>query len=250
MNNGAENGDLPLEGEEPGRRIGRRAILAMLGLGAAGVLVGSRVQSLVDRALRPITIRDRTGLSSYLPGTGRFRIYSVVGFSPKRTAAEYRLRVDGLVERPLTFTLGQLQSELPQTAFTKDFQCVTGWRVEDVPWKGVKLSAVLDRAGVKAGATHLRFFSFDGTYTESLTLAQARQSDVLVAHHMLGKPVTREHGGPVRLYVAQMYGYKSLKWLDRIEVVDKLVPGYWEELGYDVDALIGRSNGRDDEPVR
>jgi DMSO/TMAO reductase YedYZ molybdopterin-dependent catalytic subunit len=53
----------------------------------------------------------------------------------------------------------------------------------------------------------------------------------------------------VRLYVAPMYGYKSCKWLESIEVVDKLVPGYWEVRGYDQDAWIGRSNGRDDAPV-
>jgi DMSO/TMAO reductase YedYZ molybdopterin-dependent catalytic subunit len=100
------------------------------------------------------------------------------------------------------------------------------------------------------GATHLRFWSFDGVYTETLTMDQARRPDVIVAHEMLGKPVTQEHGGPVRLYVAPMYGYKSCKWLDRIEVVKKLDddtdPGYWERLGYDTDAWIGRSNGRDD----
>ncbi len=70
---------------------------------------------------------------------------------------------------------------------------------------------------------------------------------------MLGKPVTREHGGPVRLYVAPMYGYKSLKWLDRIEVTAGLDeptdPGYWEGFGYDVDAWVGRSNGLDDAPT-
>jgi len=250
VSDGADDEVIGSDGEEQGRRIGRRAVLSMLGLGAAGVVFGSQLQSLVDRALRPITVRDRTGITSYIPGTGRFRIYSVVGGFPKRTAAEYRLQVGGLVERPLSLTFEEIRSDLPQTMLTKDFQCVTGWRVEDVPWKGVKLAEVLDRAGVRAGATHLRLTSFDGTYTESLTLEQARQDDVLVAHEMLGQPVTREHGGPVRLYVAQMYGYKSLKWLDRIDVVDHLVPGYWEELGYDVDAYVGRSNGRSDEPVK
>jgi len=107
----------------------------------------------------------------------------------------------------------------------------------------------LDEAGVQPSATHLRITSFDGVYTESLTIDQARRDDVLVAHEMQGGPVTREHGGPVRLYVAPMYGYKSLKWLERIEVVNELDPGYWEERGYDVDAWIGKSNGRDDEPV-
>ena len=71
----------------------------------------------------------------------------------------------------------------------------------------------------------------------------------LGAAGVLGGPVTREHGGPVRLYVAPMYGYKSLKWLDGIEVTNRVIPGYWEQNGYDVDAWIGRSNGRDDAPV-
>ena len=66
---------------------------------------------------------------------------------------------------------------------------------------------------------------------------------------MFGEPVTREHGGPVRLYVAPMYGYKSLKWMSGIEVVDEVVPGYWEVRGYDIDAWVGASNGRDDEPI-
>jgi DMSO/TMAO reductase YedYZ molybdopterin-dependent catalytic subunit len=121
--------------------------------------------------------------------------------------------------------------------------------VADVHWRGVRVRDVLDRAGAEHGAAGLRLYSFDGAYTESLTMAQARRDDVIVAHEMLGKPVTRAHGGPVRLYVAPMYGYKSLKWLDRIEVVDHLEEGYWEERGYDVDAFVGRSNGRGDKPT-
>ena len=72
---------------------------------------------------------------------------------------------------------------------------------------------------------------------------------MLVALQMEDKPITQSHGGPVRLYVAPMYGYKSCKWLGGIQVVDKVHPGYWENQGYDVDAWIGSSNGRDDTPV-
>jgi DMSO/TMAO reductase YedYZ molybdopterin-dependent catalytic subunit len=154
----------------------------------------------------------------------------------------------GLVERELTFTLDQLEA-LPPTSITRDFQCVTGWRVHDVAWVGVKLADLLDAAGVKAEAKAVTFGSFDGEYTESLTLAQARRDDVLVAYRMEGKPVSRAHGGPVRMYIAPMYGYKSTKWLDRIELVDRVQPGYWEVRGYDVDGWVGRSNGRDDEPT-
>ncbi|CAN5532204.1 hypothetical protein BH20ACT2_BH20ACT2_10220 [soil metagenome] len=220
----------------------------MIGLGAAGIVFGSKVQAGLERALRPLVLNDITGLSSFLPTAGRFRIYSVVGFLPKRTEAEYRLIVDGLVDDPLELTVDDLRA-LPQTRMVKDFQCVTGWRVPEVPWQGVKVSELLDRAGSIDGATHLRFFSFDGAYTESLTLDQARRDDVIVAHQMIGDSVTREHGGPVRLYVAPMYGYKSIKWLNRIEVVREEVPGYWEERGYDIDAWVGRSNGRADEDI-
>ena len=71
----------------------------------------------------------------------------------------------------------------------------------------------------------------------------------MVAYAMEDKPISQAHGGPVRLYVAPMYGYKSCKWLDGIKVVPKVEPGYWEDLGYDVDAWIGKSNGRSDSPV-
>lgn len=233
-----------VEGRD-GTPVGRRAVLGILGLGVGGVLAGARIQDVVARTLRPLTVRDKTGLSSLLPGAGGFRIYSVTGSLPSRSDAEYHLKVSGLVERPTTLTLADLHAMAP-TRLTKDFQCVTGWRVTDVKWTGVKLADVLDRVGVQQGATHLRLTSFDGTYTESLTMDQARRPDVLVAYEMLGKPVTSEHGGPVRLYVAPMYGYKSLKWLDGIEVIDRLVPGYWEDLGYDVDGWVGRSNSRSD----
>jgi DMSO/TMAO reductase YedYZ molybdopterin-dependent catalytic subunit len=235
------------------RPVGRRAVLAMLGIGGVGILWGAKVQAGMESALRPLTVNDQTGLSGLLPSTGRFRIYTVTGSLPARSDDSYRLTVDGAVERPMTLDLADLRDRLPQTSMTRDFQCVTGWRVAEVPWTGVTLPALLADAGVRPGATHVRFWSFDGVYTETLTLEQAQRDDVLVAHHMLGKPVTREHGGPVRLYVAPMYGYKSLKWLERIEVVDELDepsdPGYWERLGYDVDAWVGRSNGLDDAPT-
>jgi DMSO/TMAO reductase YedYZ molybdopterin-dependent catalytic subunit len=235
------------------RPVGRRAVLAMLGIGGVGILWGAKVQAGMESALRPLTVNDQTGLSGLLPSTGRFRIYTVTGSLPSRSDAEYRLTIDGTVERPRTLDLDDLREGLPQTSLTRDFQCVTGWRVADVSWQGVKLADLLDDVGVAPGATHVRFWSFDGVYTETLTMEQARRDDVLIAHRMLGGAVTREHGGPVRLYVAPMYGYKSLKWLDRIEVTNGLHeptdPGYWENLGYDTDAWVGSSNGLNDVPV-
>ncbi len=238
----------PVDIKPTGTPIGRRVFIGMLGLGAAGIVWGAKVQSGMERLLRPITLNDRTGLTAFLPTSGRFRIYSITGSLPSESEAEYRLTVDGLVDKPTTFTLADLRA-LPQTDLVRDFQCVTGWRVPDVPWVGVKVSDVLDRVGVQSTASYLRITSFDGEYTESLSLDQARRPDVIVAHTMQGSTVTREHGGPVRLYVAPMYGYKSLKWLDHIEVVDELDPGYWEQYGYDIDGWVGKSNGRNDDPT-
>ncbi|GAC1320147.1 MAG: hypothetical protein NVSMB12_19710 [Acidimicrobiales bacterium] len=244
---GANVDDLS-EADGAGSPVGRRVILGLLGLGAAGVVVGARIQSGLAKAIAPVQAADPTGLAQLVPAAGRFRIYSVTADLPRRSPADYRLKVTGLVDTPLDLSFSDLQA-LPPTTLVKDFQCVTGWRVAAVPWVGVTLSSLLEKAGVQAGARAVRFRSFDGAYTESLTLDQARRPDVLVAHQMEGGPISNAHGGPVRLYVAPMYGYKSCKWLDRIEVSDHVTPGYWEERGYDVDAWIGRSNARNDRPT-
>lgn len=233
---------------DDGKPVGRRIVLGMLGLGALGVVFGRPLLDAQQALLAPVQLRDPTGLSGLVPAGAGFRYYSVTGGQPSRSDADYRLVIGGLVDSPLTLTLADLRA-MPQTGLTRDFQCVTGWRVPDVPWSGVRLADLLDRVGVAPTARAVRFTSFDGAYTESLTLAQARRSDVLVATHMLGARVTRAHGGPVRLYVAPMYGYKSLKWLGGIDLTEQVVPGYWEKRGYDIDAWVGRSNGRDDDPV-
>lgn len=231
---------------ESGTPIGRRVFLGLLGAGALGVLFGSKVADGLSSLTKPITSKDPTGLSSFLPVQG-FRFYSVTGDFPSKSTADYKLAVNGLVEKPFDLTYDQLL-QLPSVALTKDFQCVTGWRVPDVKWRGVLLSTLLDLAKVKPAGKALHFTSFDGTYTESLTLDQARRPDVIVAYELEGNPIGSDHGGPVRLYVAPMYGYKSIKWLSGIEAVRSVMPGYWENLGYDVDAWIGASNGRSDDP--
>ena len=235
-------------GREPGRPIGRRILLGTLGLGALGVVSAPVLQRGMEAFLGEAAQKDPTGLTGLLPNGGGFRYYSVTASVPRKSAADYRLTVGGLVDKPATYTLADLRA-LPQTRMVKDVQCVTGWRVPDTPFEGVRLSVLLDAAGVRSSATAVRFTCFDGAYSESLTLEQARRADVLVALRMQDKDLGHNHGGPVRLYVAPMYFYKSAKWLSGIEVTEEVEPGYWEERGYDIDAWVGRSNGRDDEPT-
>jgi DMSO/TMAO reductase YedYZ molybdopterin-dependent catalytic subunit len=237
-----------MKGEDKGSPLGRRVVLGMLGLGAAGAASGSWIQDKMDGALAAVSSVDPTGLSGLVPGGGGFRYYTVTGSFPSRSEADYRLTINGKVRSPTTLRLSDLRA-MQQTKLVRDIQCVTGWRVPHYPFSGVRLADLLDAAGVEPGAKAVRFTCFDGAYSESLTLEQARRKDVLVALTMQDKPISHTHGGPVRLYVAPMYFYKSAKWLSGISVTDEVRPGYWEERGYDVDGWVGRSNGRDDDPT-
>jgi DMSO/TMAO reductase YedYZ molybdopterin-dependent catalytic subunit len=220
--------------ELDGTPVGRRVVLGLLGLGALGVLTGSAIQGRLSR----LVAHDPTGLAQLVPLGKTFRYYSVAGSVEHRDATTYSLAVTGLVDHPTTYSLADLQ-RLPQVSLTRDFHCVTGWSVEDVPWSGVRLADLLDAAAPTSAATAIRFRSFDGVYTENMTLDQARHDDVIVALTMYGEPVTHDHGGPVRIYAAPMYGYKSTKWLSQIELTERNIAGYWENRGYPLDGIIG-----------
>ncbi|RNG04485.1 molybdopterin-dependent oxidoreductase [Streptomyces botrytidirepellens] len=235
-------------GDGRGAPVGRRILLGMLGLGAAGMAVAPWAQRGLESALGAVADKDPTGVTGLLPNGGGFRYYSVTSSVPHKDDTNYRLTVGGLVDKPADYRLAELRA-LPQARLVRDVQCVTGWRVPKTPFEGVRLSTLLDAAGVSPRAKAVRFTCFDGAYSESLTLDQARRPDVLVALRMRDEPLGHAHGGPVRLYVAPMYFYKSAKWLSGITVTDEVRPGYWEDRGYDVDGWVGKSNGRDDAPT-
>jgi DMSO/TMAO reductase YedYZ molybdopterin-dependent catalytic subunit len=233
--------------QQVGKPIGRRVVLGVLGLGVAGVAAGSWVSDVLGRIGGALSAHDPTGLSALIPGAG-WRYYTVTSGFPYKPPATYRLAVTGNVARELPLTTDDLQARA-RTHLTADFQCVTGWRVRNVKWEGVRLADLLDEAGADSDQHAVQFVSYDGAYTESLTMIEARRPDVLVVDTLDGDPIGRSHGGPVRLLVAPMYGYKSCKWLSEIRVTPKVIPGYWERLGYDQEAWVGRSNGRDDAPT-
>lgn len=218
-----------------GAPVGRRVVLGMLGVGAAAVAAGPALQD-VAAGLR----------STFAPisGTNEFRYYSVTGSVTPHDAAMYRLSVGGLVDRPATLTLGELE-ELPQTRVVHDVVCTDGWRVDHVPFDGVLLRDLLDTVGLRPDAAAVRFTCFDGVYTEGLTLEQARRYDIVIALRMLDAPIEHDAGGPVRLFVAPMYFYKSAKWLSGIEVTDAVRPGYWEQTGWPIDAWLPGEGPRD-----
>ena len=216
------------------RTIGRAAFLGLLGTGIAGLFVAGDATRLLGRIL--------PDGPSFVPGAGSWRIYTIGGGIRRIAPADFRLRIDGAVERPVTLTLAELQ-RLPAVDQVSDFHCVTGWSVTGVRWRGVRFADLLDLAGPAPGARSLRFVSDEPRYDDSLTLEQAAEPDAMLAWEMDGGPLSQAHGGPARVVMPRMYGYKSVKWVTRIEVRTDIVPGYWEQNGYDVDAWVGRSNG-------
>jgi DMSO/TMAO reductase YedYZ molybdopterin-dependent catalytic subunit len=113
------------------------------------------------------------------------------------------------VQQKLALSYEELRA-LPSAHQVTDFHCVTGWTVRNVHWKGVRLSEIFDRARPFPEAHALQFVSAELPYLDYLTLQQSQLKDVMLAYEMDGKPITREHGAPLRLVIPEMYGYKGV----------------------------------------
>jgi DMSO/TMAO reductase YedYZ molybdopterin-dependent catalytic subunit len=145
--------------------------------------------------------------------------------------ASWRLRVDGMVKQPVVLGFADVIGLERQDQVT-DFHCVGGWSVYDVPWNGVAPARLLDLVGADATATHLTFHSIGGEYAESLPIDIAREPRTLLGYGVDGSTLPLEHGFPLRLVVPRLLGYKNAKYLERIEVTDHAVTGYWESYGF------------------
>jgi DMSO/TMAO reductase YedYZ molybdopterin-dependent catalytic subunit len=227
----------PVTGDQAPRRYGRRVFLATVAGGVSSLYWGKAAWDHVTGVVSPVA----SALAPLLP-TGGWRIYTISGHMPVFDPATWRLAIGGLVEQPLSLSYDELRG-LPRVEQVSTFHCVTGWTVNNVRWAGVRLSDVLSPARPQASGQALRFVSMEVPYVDYLTLPQASLHDVMLAYEMDGRPLPREHGAPLRLIIPEMYGYKNVKWLQGIDVVPEAVDGYWEDLGYDRDAWVGRSNG-------
>jgi DMSO/TMAO reductase YedYZ molybdopterin-dependent catalytic subunit len=154
----------------------------------------------------------------------------------------YRLIVDGLVERPQKLALAELRAAGERTQITRH-DCVEGWSAIG-KWRGVPLSTVIAMAQPKLNARYCVFHCFDVDqsgehYYESLDLHEAAHPQTVLALDLNDKPLDADHGAPVRLKIPTQLGYKSAKWVQRIELVADLHPiaggggGYWEDQGYE-----------------
>jgi DMSO/TMAO reductase YedYZ molybdopterin-dependent catalytic subunit len=219
------------------RLYGRRAFLGVTAVGLSSLVWGRSAWQAVSGVTHPFV----DALPSGIIPSG-WRIYTVAASMPRFDPATWRLRIDGLVDRPQTIDYEQLRA-LPAAEQISTFHCVTGWTVSNVHWRGVRFADLLAAAAPRPNAGVLTFTSAEKPYVDTLTLDQAHLPDVMLAYEMDGQPLPRPHGAPVRVVIPDMYGYKNVKWVERITVGARAQPGYWEQRGYDTDAWVGRSNG-------
>ncbi|MGH7120971.1 MAG: sulfite oxidase-like oxidoreductase [Acetobacteraceae bacterium] len=153
-----------------------------------------------------------------------------LGVQPEVPLGSFRLDLDGAVERKRSLSWEALLA-LPQEESLSDIHCVTQWTRYDNHWQGIAAHTLIELARPTAEVEHVLFHSYDG-YTTNVRLDQFNQPDVFLVHRWEGKPIAREHGGPVRVLIPRLYFWKSAKWLRRIEFVAADGPGFWETRGY------------------
>ncbi|MEO8114230.1 MAG: molybdopterin-binding protein [Phenylobacterium sp.] len=184
--------------------------------------------------------RDFRANGSVSPDDPDYRAHLAAGF------ADWRLVVDGLVERPQSLSLAELRALPARTQITRH-DCVEGWSSIG-KWSGARLGPLLDRAGLKSTARYLVFHCADtleqtldgsGQYYESIDLIDAHHPQTILAYAMNDRPLPVAHGAPVRLRVERQLGYKHAKYVMRIEAVEDFAQlgrgrgGFWEDRGYE-----------------
>jgi DMSO/TMAO reductase YedYZ molybdopterin-dependent catalytic subunit len=170
---------------------------------------------------------DRVPPGQYL--TNGFPVLTY-GDTPKISTEEWSFRVSGKVATPKTFSWSDFMS-LPRTEFTKDFHCVTRWSKLDVKWTGIKVPDFMTLVELDPAVTHVMQHCYGG-YTTNLTLEEFNRDDNFFAFELFGEPLPAEHGGPLRLVVPHLYAWKSSKWINGLEFLEREELGFWERNGY------------------
>ncbi len=226
------------------------------GISTSKVSVGQLVAHYKNKIVPPPVpnygeIHQARFLSPEITSNDQFYVVSKnLAADPIVDGTSWRLTVDGQVAKPFTLTYQDLQ-KLPMKQQYESLMCVSnevgGPYMSNALWEGVPLVDLLQRAGVKTGATKIVFHAADD-YTDSIHLTKALEPTTLLAVRMNGAAVPREHGFPVRMLVPGIYGMKHCKWLTRVEVVNYNFQGYWQQRGWS-DAAPVRLTSRIDTPL-
>jgi DMSO/TMAO reductase YedYZ molybdopterin-dependent catalytic subunit len=153
-----------------------------------------------------------------------------LGIQPDVAREDWQLTVDGAVVNPVVWDWRTLL-EQPVFEDVSDIHCVTQWSRYDNRWQGVSTAHLLSVVQPLPNAAVVVLHGYDG-YTTNVRLDHFAEGDSLLAHSHDGAPISREHGGPVRVIIPRYYLWKSAKWLKRIEIRTVDQPGFWETRGY------------------
>ena len=157
--------------------------------------------------------------------------------TPHVDLTAWRLKIEGLVENPLTLRFDEIQA-LPRKIQTKNFICVEGWGLDDQIWEGVHLQEIFSKMKINSNAKFVSFYATGGQYHDSLSIQEALEPETLLAYRLNAKDLPPENGFPLRLVIPRMYAYKGVKWVERIVFTDRPEIGYWEKAGYPADGSI------------
>lgn len=153
-----------------------------------------------------------------------------LGVQPEIALPEWKLSLNGLVEKPATLSWDELGA-LPQVEDVSDFHCVTTWSKYDCRWGGVAFTALYELVQPKPEAKFVYFTSYDG-YSTNVPLSACLDDDVLIATSYDGAPLPREHGGPARVIIPKLYAWKGAKFVSGITFLAEDKLGFWEIRGY------------------
>ena len=220
--------------------LNRRQLLAG---GAAALATGSIVQPIRAETLTPNTLEEITSYNNFYEfGTGKS---DPAKYAHMLTTSPWEIKIDGMVDNPGTYPLQDLIGDLDIEERIYRFRCVEAWSMV-IPWNGFELNKVLDKVGVQAGAKYVAFetlvrpeempgqrgfrSSIEWPYREGLRLDEAMHPLTMMATGIYGEPMANQNGAPIRLVVPWKYGFKSIKSIVRITLVDKEPPTTWNML--------------------
>jgi hypothetical protein len=192
---------------------------------------------------------DLKGISPEVTDVKDFYTVSKNFIDPSVAVGSWRLKIDGLVDKPMELTYDQLTA-LPASDGYYTLMCISNEIGGDLwgnaAWRGVKLKWLLEQAGVHTDG-YKAVFSAADDYKDSVLLANAMNEDALLAWEMNGAPLQKEHGSPARLLIPGIYGMKNVKWLTGISIVASDFKGFWQNQGWD-DAAPYQTESRIDIP--
>lgn len=219
--------------------LNRRQILAgTVGLGAIG-LVGTAAQAAGEN-LEPNTLEEITSYNNYYEfGTGKS---DPADNAHQLETADWKITIDGMVDNPGEYALTDLMDGLDVEERIYRFRCVEAWSMI-VPWNGVELADILNKAGVQSSAKYVAFETvvqpenmigvqrgvLDFPYVEGLRLDEAMHPLTLMATGIYGEPIANQNGAPIRLVVPWKYGFKSIKSIVRMTLTDQEPPTSWNK---------------------